>query len=155
MFCRYKDRAHASLSSCQPSGKACICTTRVAPPSGDDKATHIFGQCGAQRRNSTLPSDCIAAPKGMRCCRIIRSCTADASGVPRSVSWLTKRLIHNNYCDESNWHGYGRSTTLMTPSFLSRNFLYISGASSNRAGWVTTKLGSIFPVSIIASSGFV
>jgi hypothetical protein len=31
----------------------------------------------------------------------------------------------------------------MTPAFLSRNFFYISGASSRLAGWVTTKLGSI------------
>jgi hypothetical protein len=37
----------------------------------------------------------------------------------------------------------GRSTTLMTPSSLSRNFLYMAGASSKLAGWVTTKLGSM------------
>lgn len=51
--------------------------------------------------------------------------------------------------------GYGRSTTLITPSSLSRNFLYISGASSRLAGWVTTKLGSMSPASIRASSGLV
>ena len=49
----------------------------------------------------------------------------------------------------------GRRTTLMTPSFLSRNFLYISGASSRLAGWVTTKLGSILPSMIFSRSGFV
>jgi hypothetical protein len=49
----------------------------------------------------------------------------------------------------------GLSTTLMTPSFLSRNFLYISGASSKPAGWVTTKLGSIFPSMIFSRSGLV
>ena len=49
----------------------------------------------------------------------------------------------------------GRNTTLMTPSSLSRNFLYISGASSSEAGCVTTKLGSISPASIFSSSGLV
>src|ERR1700709_899075 len=46
-------------------------------------------------------------------------------------------------------YGYrpGRSTTLITPSSLSRNFLYIAGASSRLAGCVTTKLGSILPSS--------
>ena len=36
-------------------------------------------------------------------------------------------------------------TTLMTPSSLSRNFLYMAGASSRLAGCVTIKLGSISP----------
>jgi hypothetical protein len=49
----------------------------------------------------------------------------------------------------------GRITTLITPSSLSRNFLYISGASSSDAGCVTTKLGSMSPASIRASSGLV
>ena len=49
----------------------------------------------------------------------------------------------------------GRKNTLMTPSSLSRNFLYISGASSRLAGWVTTKLGSISPASIFLRSGLV
>jgi hypothetical protein len=49
----------------------------------------------------------------------------------------------------------GRSTTLITPSPLSRNFLYIAGASSRLAGWVTTKLGSMSPASIRFKSGLV
>jgi hypothetical protein len=49
----------------------------------------------------------------------------------------------------------GRSTTLITPSSLSRNFLYIAGASSRLAGWVTTKLGSMSPASILFKSGLV
>ena len=50
-------------------------------------------------------------------------------------------------------HLPGRSTTLITPSSLSRNFLYISGASSRLAGCVTTKLGSISPASIFCEQG--
>jgi hypothetical protein len=49
----------------------------------------------------------------------------------------------------------GCSTTFMTPPSLSRNFLYIAGASSNLAGCVTTKLGSILPASIFSRSGLV
>jgi hypothetical protein len=52
-------------------------------------------------------------------------------------------------------HLPGRSTTLITPSSLSRNFLYIAGASSRLAGCVTTKLGSISPASILCKSGLV
>jgi hypothetical protein len=52
-------------------------------------------------------------------------------------------------------HRPGRSTTLITPSSLSRNFLYIAGASSRLAGCVTTKLGSILPSSISFRSGLV
>ena len=53
------------------------------------------------------------------------------------------------------YHLPGRSTTLITPSSLSRNFLYIAGASSRLAGCVTTKLGSISPASILCKSGLV
>jgi hypothetical protein len=49
----------------------------------------------------------------------------------------------------------GRSTTLITPSSLSRNFLYIAGASSRLAGCVTTKLGSILPSSMSFRRGLV
>lgn len=52
-------------------------------------------------------------------------------------------------------HPPGRRTTLITPSSLSRNFWYISGASSNDVVWVTTKLGAILPASIISSRGLV
>ena len=50
---------------------------------------------------------------------------------------------------------FGRSTTLITPFSLSRNCLYISGASSRLAGWVMTKLGSIWPATIFSISGLV
>jgi hypothetical protein len=57
--------------------------------------------------------------------------------------------------DSEPHHRPGRSTTLITPSSLSRNFLYIAGASSRLAGCVTTKLGSILPSSISFRSGLV
>lgn len=49
----------------------------------------------------------------------------------------------------------GRITTLITPSSLSRNLAYISGASSRLAGWVITKLGSIAPATIFSNNGLV
>jgi ferritin-like metal-binding protein YciE len=48
---------------------------------------------------------------------------------------------------------YGFNTTLMHPSFLSRNVLYRSGASASGARCVMMKLGSIVPASIFSSSG--
>src|SRR5271154_4784234 len=48
---------------------------------------------------------------------------------------------------------YGRNTTLMHPSSLSRNFLYADGASASFTRWVTMNDGSISPASIFCRSG--
>lgn len=50
----------------------------------------------------------------------------------------------------------GRNTTLITPSSLSRNFLYIARRvfKARRVG-VTTKLGSMSPASILSRRGLV
>ena len=90
----------------------------------------------------------MASRKGWR--RNLSDNSSKSLDVP---SWLSlalypRRVSLKSYCP-------GRSSTLMTPSFLSRNFLYISGASSSLAGCVTTKLGSIFPSMILLRSGLV
>ena len=77
---------------------------------------------------------------------------ADSSNDPRQPNRFEKK---KNTILPAFHQLPGRSTTLITPSSLSRNFLYIAGASSRLAGCVTTKLGSISPASILCKSGLV
>ena len=77
---------------------------------------------------------------------------AEISNDPRHPSRFEKK---KNMLRSAYGYRPGRSTTLITPSSLSRNFLYIAGASSRLAGCVTTKLGSILPSSMSFRRGLV
>ena len=80
---------------------------------------------------------------------------AESMSDPRQPNRFEKEEEHSSSRLSAEHYLPGRMTTLMTPSSLSRNFLYIAGASSRLAGCVTTKLGSISPAWISFRSGWV
>jgi hypothetical protein len=85
--------------------------------------------------------------------------TPESISEPRQPSRFEKKknisVGSGNFVEFRENYLPGRKTTLITPSSLSRNFLYIAGASSRLAGCVTTKLGSISPACMSFISSFV
>lgn len=77
-----------------------------------------------------------------------------ARGVQRSLDDTVRVSAANVRSTAARPYAAGFKTTLMQPSFLSRNVSYIFGASSRLTLCVITNEGSISPPWIFSRSGF-